>query len=218
MRLFSKVGFLLVPVLVSLLSGCVNRAPYDYTALQASKPCSIVVIPPNNNTVEVNAQYVFLSTISKPLAEKGYYVFPVSVIDHFLKENGLPTPAEMNAVPLDKIGENIGADAVLYVSIENWGQKFELLSSRAVVHAKLRLVDVKTGEQLWDAVAYAEYKSGDGGGGLMGALVGAIAEQIAGSIVDRTPQLSRQANRVAIFNQSRGLLNGPYRPEPEVKK
>ena len=73
MRLFSNRWILLVPILVLLLSGCVNRTPYDYTALNNSKPRSIVVIPPNNNTVEVNAQYIFLSTISKPLAEKGYY-------------------------------------------------------------------------------------------------------------------------------------------------
>jgi hypothetical protein len=40
--------------------------------------------------------YIYLSTLTKPLAEKGYYVLPVAVIDQFLKENGLPTPAEMN--------------------------------------------------------------------------------------------------------------------------
>ncbi|PCJ41013.1 MAG: hypothetical protein COA99_09110 [Moraxellaceae bacterium] len=217
MRLPSNKLTILIALLVSVLSGCVTPLPYDYTALQNSKPRSIVVIPPNNNTVEVNAQYIFLSTISKPLAEKGYYVFPVSVIDHFLKENGLPTPAEMNSIPLDKIGEHIGADAVLYVSIEEWGQKFELFSSKAVVNAKLRLVDVKTGELLWDAVAYAVQKSGDGGGGIAGAIAAAIVEQVAGSLVDKTKGLSSTANNAAIFNHTRGLLNGPYKPTPVVK-
>jgi len=165
----------------------------------------------------VNAQYVFLSTISKPLAEKGYYVFPVSVIDHFLKENGLPTPAEMNSIPLDKIGEHIGADAVLYVSIKEWGQKYELLSSKAVVNAQLRLVDVKTGQQLWHSTAFAVQKSSDGGGGLAGALLGAIVSQISGSMSDQTPKLSRAANTQAINSRNSGLLNGPYRPVAVVK-
>ena len=217
MHRLNNKWIVLIPLMIFTLSGCVTRPPYDYTALINSKPRSIVVIPPNNNTVEVNAQYIFLSTISKPLAEKGYYVFPVSVIDHFMKENGLPTPAEMNSVPLDKIGENIGADAVLYVTIEDWGQKFELLASRSVVHATLRLVDVKTGVQLWDATAFAQYKSGDGGGGLAGALLGAIVTQIAGSFDDKTPELSRSANSIAISNHSRGLLNGPYKPVTTVK-
>ncbi|MBV1880071.1 MAG: DUF799 domain-containing protein [Pseudomonadales bacterium] len=211
MTLSKKVIFLL-PILVSILSGCVSQPPYDYSALIQSKPRSIVVIPPMNNTVEVNAQYKFLSTISKPLADKGYYVFPVSVIDHFLKENGLPTPAEMNSIPLDKIGEIIGADAVLYVSIDQWGQKFQLISSKAIVGAKLRLVDVKTGAQLWDAKVYAEKASGDGGGGIMGALVAAVVEQVSGSIKDQTVGLSRTANNMAINSHRRGLLDGPYRP------
>lgn len=212
MSSLGKTFIYLMPILVSFLSGCVTQLPYDYSALNASKPRSIVVIPPQNNTVEVNAQYIFLSTISKPLAEKGYYVFPVSVIDNFLKENGLPTPAEMNSVPLDKIDKIIGADAVLYVSIEEWGQKYQLISSKAVVKAQLKLVDVKTGTLLWDSTVSAEHASGDGGGGLAGALLGAIIEQVGGSLVDKTRGLSRNANTMAINNSKSGLLNGPYRP------
>lgn len=204
MSLLNKKYIYLSLFLIITLAGCATQTPYDYSALQNSKPRSIVVIPPQNNTVEVNAPYIFLSTISRPLSEKGYYVFPVSVIDHFLKENGLPTPAEMNAAPLDKIGEHIGADAVLYVSIEEWGQKYRVLSSKAVTHATLRLVDVRTGELLWDAKAYAEQSSGNSG------LLAAVVDQIVGSIVDATPNVSRRANDVAINNSHRGLLNGPY--------
>ena len=210
---WTKRTFLLMPLAILILSGCAPKQPYDYTALERSKPKSILVLPPLNNTVEVNAPYVYLSTISRPLAEKGYYVFPVSVIDHFMKENGLSSPAEMHAVPLEKLTEHIGTDAVLYVSLEEWGQKYELLSSRAVVRANMRLVDSRSGELLWDAELFAQQKSGDGGGGIAGALVGAIVEQIAGSVNDRTPELSRMANKISINDQLRGLPNGPYAPE-----
>ena len=210
MQLIKKTSKYFIPFFVLILTGCVTSQPYDYTALENSKPRSIVVIPPLNNSVEVGAPYVFLSTISKPLAEKGYYVFPVSVIDNFLKQNGLPTPAEMNTIPLNKIREHIGADSVLYVSIEEWGQSYQLISSVTVVKAHLRLVDTKTGELLWNSTAFAQKSSGDGGGGPLGALIGAIVEQIASSIVDHTPVLARQANSRAVFNDVNGLLNGPY--------
>jgi hypothetical protein len=59
---------------------------------------------------------------ARPLAEKGYSVFSVAVIGIFLKGNALPTPAEMNRIPLNKIAEHIGADAVLYVAIEDWSR------------------------------------------------------------------------------------------------
>ena len=205
-RLFSALAIIL------LLSGCATTTPYDYTALKNSKPRSIVVIPPNNTSIEVNAPYIYLSTLTRPLAEKGYYVFPVSVIDHFLKENGLPTPADMNNIPLDKIGEHIGADAVLYISIQDWGQKYQIIQSTTTVNASLRLVDVKTGALLWETTAIAQSSSGDGGGGLIGSLVGAIATQVlASTISDPTPDIARQANYIAINNEERGLLDGPYR-------
>jgi len=207
-----KVVKLIVLLSISVLTACATK-PYDYTALKQSKPTSILVIPPNNQTVEVNAPYVFLSTITQPLAEKGYYVYPVSVIDNFMKENGLPTPAEMNAVPLDKLTEIIGPDAVLYTEILEWGQKYQLLSSKSVVSAKMKLVDAKTGVLLWNGFAYAEQASGDGGGGIAGVLLSAVVEQVVGSIVDRTPQLSRLANNNAIDNRYRGLLDGPYLPK-----
>jgi len=208
-----KRSLLLLSFSVIFLAGCQTLPPYDYSALIASKPKSILVIPPNNSSIEVNAPYIFLSTISKPLAEKGYYVFPVSIIDHFLKENGLPTPAEMNAIPLDKIREHIGADAVLYVSIKEWGQKYQLISSKATVNSHLKLVDTRTGTLLWEGNARAEQASGDGGGGLLGAIIAATVEQIAGSMVDITPSLSSLANNQTINQKDHGLLDGPYKPQ-----
>ncbi|MEY8212446.1 MAG: DUF799 family lipoprotein [Colwellia sp.] len=209
---------LLTVCLILLAAGCAT-VPTDYSAFKKSQPRSILIIPPNNNSLEVNAPYIYLSTLSRPLAEKGYYVFPVSVIDHFLKENGLPTPAEMNGISLEKISEHIGADAVLYISITDWGQKFLIIESKTVVEAKLKLVDVKTGVTLWQSTALAQKSSGDGGGGLAGALVGAIVTQIlASTISDPTPSLARQANNVAINSERHGLPNGPYKKMLEEAK
>jgi hypothetical protein len=104
MKKILKLGFL-IAFLSIFIVGCNKHEvkPYDYTAFKKSKPRSIVVIPPKNNSIEVNASYIYLSTLTKPLAEKGYYVLPVAVIDQFLKENGLPTPAEMNIIRIIRI-------------------------------------------------------------------------------------------------------------------
>lgn len=204
-----KSGLMLSVLMLVFFSGCAVQ-PYDYTAFHAAKPRSILVIPPMSDSTDVDSTYTFLSTISKPLAEKGYYVFPVAVIDTLLKENGLPTPVEMNSIPLDKIHNVTGADAVLYVHINQWGQKFQVLSSVAIVDSSVRLVDTRTGALLWEANVQAQQSSGDGGGGLAGALIGAIADQIVGALVDKTYGLSSQANLVAINNKARGMLPGPY--------
>lgn len=194
------------------LMSCTTVQPYDYTALKNAAPRSILVIPPLNNSVDVTAPYSYLSTVSQPIAEKGYYVFPVSVIDAFFKENGLPTPMEMNSIPLDKIREHTGADAVLYVTIEDWGQKFVLLSSQTIVKGNVKLVSAITGNLLWEAPIRAELGSGNSGNGLAGALVNAIVTQIVASTHDRTPDAARMANNMAFYSAERGLLPGPYAP------
>ena len=147
-------------------------------------PRSVLVLPPLNQSVQVNAPYSYLSTVSQPLAEAGYYVFPVAVIDAFMKENGLPTPGEMHEVPLDKIGEVFGADAVLYVLIEDYGQKYQVLSSTTVVKAKAKLVDVPTGSTLWEGGVQVAQGSGDSGGGVIGMLVTAAVAQMIESTSD----------------------------------
>ena len=127
------------------------------------------------------------------------------------KIRSTPTPEEMNSIPLDKIRQHIGADAVLYVTIEEWGQKYQVIASTTVVRATMRLVDTRTGTQLWNASAHAEQGS-DSGQGLAGALLSALVEQIAGSLSDRTPRVARTANNAAINHPDTGLLNGPYVP------
>ncbi len=194
-----------------MLTGCATTEPYNYDALLAAKPRSILVIPPLNESLEVNASYIDLSTLSRPLAEKGYYVFPVAVIESFMKENGLPSPDEMNQVPLDKLHENTGADAVLYIRISDWGQKYSVLDSSTVVVSHVKLVDARTGALLWDADASA-VQSGNSSGGLLEALVAAAITQIIGDMTDMTPTVARLANAQAINNPQRGLLNGPYAP------
>ncbi|WP_028885654.1 DUF799 domain-containing protein [Teredinibacter turnerae] len=199
-----------------LLSGCDTAPQQENSLIYTYAPRSILVIPPMNNSVEVNASYTFMSTLSRPLAEKGYYVFPVAVIDNFLKENGLPTPAEMNGIALDKIQQHIGADAVLYVSIDEWGQKFQLVSSVTIVRATLTMVDTATGTEIWKArVSGSDSNSNSNqqGGGIAGAILSAVVSQIANSLQDNTYELSRQATNRTV---AADLPKGPYRLEAEA--
>lgn len=209
--MINKVKLILIVMMLAVASGCAVQEPRKPT-LYGPLPTSILVLPPLNNSVEVNAPYTFISTISRPLAERGYYVFPVSVIDAFLKNNGLPTPAEMNAVPIDKFNEHIAPDAILYTTITDWGQKYQVLSSNTVVKADLKLVDAKTGQLLWKGRISEKRSSGDNNqGGLVGALVSAVVDQVAGSLKDYTPELSRTGAYNVLSRYSSRLPDGPYR-------
>jgi len=57
-----------------------------------------------------------------------------------MKENGLPHPQDMHGVPISKLKEVINADAVMYIHITKFDQKFELISSDTKVSATAKLV------------------------------------------------------------------------------
>jgi hypothetical protein len=194
------------------LAGCATK-PYDYANFRAHPPRSIVVLPPINQSTDINGTYSYLSTVTRPLAEMGYYVFPVAEIDQLMKENGLPTAGEMHQAPLKKIGEIIGADSVLYVTLKKYGSKYEVLSSVTTVSADARLLDVKTGLTLWEGSVVAQKSSGDSGGGIIGALVTAALTQVINSATDPAHEASSQANFQLFTPKDRGLLHGPYFPK-----
>ena len=185
-----------------------------YALYRELMPRSILVFPPVNESVDVNASYSWLTTASEPIAEQGYYVFPVAIVDEFMKENGLPNPEDMHTAPLDKIGEIFGADAVMYVTIEEYGQKFELIQSTTRVVARAELVDVDTGQVFWaDRVDYADSGSNNNaGGGLLGAVISAAVAQVGDTISDAAHDASILANQRLFRYGGNQLLLGPGHP------
>ena len=192
-----------------MMTGCVT--PYDYTTYREHPPRSILVLPPINQSTDIRATYGYLSTVTKPIAEMGYYVFPVGVIDQVMKENGLPTAGEMHAVPLDKIHEVIGADAVLYCVITQYGSKYQVISSTTVVTVEAKLVDVKTGKLLWAGKGNLAQSSSSGN--IIVDLIASPINQAINQSTDQAHGLSAMVNTQLIMTKDRGLLTGPYFPK-----
>ena len=196
---------------LALLTGCAT--PRDYTAFRQHAPRSVLVLPPLNESLDIKATYGVLSTVTRPLSEMGYYVFPVAVIDQFLKENGLPTAGEMHQIPLDRIHDIIGADAVLYMDVEDYGTKYSILDSSTIVRLRARLVDVESGDLLWDGQVDVRVSSSGGGGGLVGMLISATVNQVVASGTDQAHDVAAQANAQLLTTRGKGLLFGPYHPK-----
>lgn len=203
--------FIILTITAILLTGCETTKPYDYTNYVKHHPKSILVLPPINESNEVAGTYSYYSTISKPLGELGYYVFPIGVIDRFFKENGMPNPADMHSVALDKIDEIYGADSVLYIILKEYGTEYKVLTTTSTVIAEASLIDVETGIVLWSGTVKAIESSDDAGGGLVGMLVNAAVTQIVGQTSDRAHLVSKVAN--IQFQNPNHLLPGPYKPQ-----
>jgi hypothetical protein len=212
MKAIRSIPLLAATGVLMMFTGCVT--PYDYTDYRAHPPRSILILPPLNESADVRATYGYLSKVTKPIAELGYYVFPVAVVDQVMKENGLPTAAEMHGVSLKKIDEVIGADAVLYTTVKEYGSKYYVITSITTVTAESKLVDVKTGTLIWDG----KDTSSDSGSFLCQQM---IDDPILGVFVAPFVQAYNNASDSAhdvsastsywMFNQQdQGLLPGPY--------
>ena len=193
------------------LSGCAT--PYNYTNFRKHKPRSILVLPPLNNANDIRGTYSYLSTVSMPVAEKGFYVFPVTIVDQMMKENGVTTPHDMHQISLNKFSEIIGPDAILYLTLEQYGTKFVVVSSQTQVTVKGKLVDARTGTLLWEGRATATDASNSNNG--LASIISAVIVQAVNSTVDHAREVSQIANQNLFFTESQGLLNGPYHPKPD---
>lgn len=211
MARFSRFAACLLPAVLAV--GCATKqASYDYTAFKAAKPRSIVVLPPLNNSPEVNAGNSVYAQVSYPLAEAGYYVLPVAVVGETFKQNGLSNAAEIHGVDARKLQEIFGADAGMYITIEKYGSTYTVIDSVSVVAVTAKLVDLKTGTLLWEGAASASSNEGgnNGGGGLIGALVAAAVKQIINSTTDASHPIAGLANvRLLSAGGPNGMLYGP---------
>ena len=198
------------------LSACVTPpAARDYSVFQAEHPRSILVVPVLNNTVNVKAPEFFLSTVSRPFAERGYYVFPAHMVNRMLDEDGLSDPGLVHSADPTKLGKLFDCDGVLYVTIQRWDSQYLILSTTTTVKFDYALKSCKTGALLWDNTQTMVYspQSNSSGGSVLGAL---IAKAIIAAMEKGAPNympLTIQANAMAAGTPGQGLPDGPYLTE-----
>lgn len=205
--------------LMGVLSGCVMPPPventYDYSAFRSADPRSILIVPVVNNTVDVDASDYFLSAISQPVAERGYYVFPVNMVKRVMEEDGLSDANMVHSADPTRLAELFGADAVLYVSVERWDAQYAVLVTTVTVEFSYVLKDGHTGQVLWGTDQKFVYQSG-GGGSSGNGLADLIIMLVDAAVTKASPNympLARQANGKAVVESHHGLPAGPYRPE-----
>jgi len=199
--------------LIVILSACHARKPYDYRPYLENMPASILVLPPVNESLTVMAPYMYLSIISRPIAEKGYYVFPVAVIDALMKENGVSSPEDMHRISLKKIDEIIHPDAVLYVNIKEWGTKYKVIDSQTIVCISAKLVDTDTGNVIWKNSRKEVRSSNDNANNIIEMLIGALVNQVLSNFLDPTIGVAHKVNNRLYYNNYSGLLPGKYHPQ-----
>ncbi len=197
-------------------AGCATTAPvpYDYSQYRIESPGSIVILPALNNTLNVNAPDYFLSTLSEPVGERGYYVFPAYMVSRVLEDNGLSDAGLVHGADTRRIGELFGCEAAMYVVIDRWESQYVLVATQTTVEFSYQLRSCETGESLWSTTETMTYspQASNSGNPLADLLVQAVVAAVEKADPNYMP-LARQANLMATARPGFGLPAGPYLQE-----
>jgi hypothetical protein len=193
------------------LSGCATTVPLDYTAFQKAKPVSLLVMPPLNDAPDVKATPAVWAQATLPLAEAGYYVLPATLVDETFQQNGVMTANDAAEIPYEKLRDFFGADAAVYIRVKKYGTSYAVVLSDTRVEVEAKIVDLRTGTELWAGTAVASStEQQQQQGGLVGLLVAAIVNQVVGTATDAAFNYAAIANaRLLGAPRVNGVLPGP---------
>ena len=202
---------ILLALACCLLSSCgmmdfVTRES-QYAKMYEEKPVTMLVMPPINNSSNVEAKDLLYTSISRPLVEAGYYVIsPLLAMDILKAESAYDAELFFDA-PLTMFNNFFGADAVVFSVIDSWAKK------GMGIQTKIRYVikSAHTNEILFDRSCdlYLDLSIDSGSEGLLGALVDLAASAISTAVTDHIVA-ARKANYYIFRDIPRGKYSSEY--------
>lgn len=151
MKATGTFSFLFLAAALWILGGCsagvkVTKAPdFDEKAVRL---IAVMPIPPEGCDDAVSA--VVRELILDELYFKGYPKIPLSMVDQRLNgTGGGQESGDKGTVPPEAAGPLIGADAVLYSTIEKRSGTSLLFYAPTTVRVSMVLRSTHTGEELW---------------------------------------------------------------------
>lgn len=212
---------LIIILFLANLFGCATYITKEEFAPQMYKehPISILVLPPMNNSTAADAKEYYSTTVAEPLTNSGYYVFPMEIVNDVLQQEGLYDTETMLSVPVEKFREYFGADAVLYVTIEEWDTQYLITAGSVNVKAVCELKSTTSGETLWfydDRISVNTSGSDGGAGGWVGLLAKVVTTAIQTAATDYVP-IAREVNKNIFKAMPFGKYNSRYEQDQKDK-
>ena len=183
----------------------------QYAKMYEEKPITLLVMPPINNSTNVEAKELLYTSISRPLVEAGYYVISPLLAMEILKAESAYDSEMFFDAPLTAFQNYFGADAVVFSVIDTWAKK------GMGIETKIRYVikSAHTNEILFDRSCdlYLDLSIDTGTSGLLGALADIAASAINTAATDHI-KAARKANYFIL----RDIPRGKYSPEYMLDK
>lgn len=190
-----KRSFFLLLLLVLTVSACGLSSSLTrqslYPGMYEERPVTLLVMPPINNTANVDAKELLYTSISRPLAEAGYYVIPPALAMEVLRQESAYDAELFLDRPLRQFHDFFGADAVVFSVIEDW------VKQGIGIRTKIRyfIKSTTTDRILFDRTCdlFLDLSVDSGNNGLLGALVDLAASALSTALTDHI-EAARKAN------------------------
>ena len=186
----------------------------QYAKMYEEQPIKLLVMPPINNSTNVEAKDLLYTSISRPLIEAGYYVFsPLLAMDILKAESAYDAELFFES-SLEAFNSYFGADAVVFSVIDKWAKK------GLGIETKIRYVikSAYTNEILFDRSCdlYLDLSvNSTSSYGLLGALVDLAASAINTAVTNHIVA-ARKANYFILGDIPRGQYNPDHMLDKEV--
>lgn len=207
-----KAILILIP-LAFVLTNCVSTSSNipkseAYKGIYDEAPLSVLIMPPINNSNNVEAKEYFHSTLNIPIANSGYYVIPPFLSMEILKRESAFDSELFIDGSLSKFQEVFGADIAVFTIIHKWEKSG--LASNVYVEVEYLIRSTKTDQLLYRRKTNATYDASVSTG--MGGFLGAIADLTASAINTAATKHVDVARATNAFT-FKDLPAGKYSPE-----
>ncbi|KGN93553.1 GNA1162 family protein [Porphyromonas crevioricanis] len=185
----------------------------QYASLYENMPATILVMPPINNSSNVEAKDLLYTSISRPLVEAGYYVIsPLLAMDVLKSESAYDAELFIDK-PLTMFRDYFGADAVVFSQIDDWTKR------GLGIETKIRYIikSTITNEILFDRSCdlYLDLQQNSGIGSTFSAFVDLVASVIVTATTDHIVA-ARKANYYIFKDMPHGKYSPLYLKDKDV--
>lgn len=208
----------MISVAVLLFSSCSTSSLHTrvslYPKMYEEKPVSLLVMPPINNTTNVEAKDLLYTSISHPLIEAGYYVVSPHLAMEFLKNESAYDAEMFIDGDVSMFGKVFGVDAVIFSVVDKWQKQGLGIST----YIRYIVKSTKTNEILFERKCdlYLDLQVQSGQGGALGLLVDLAASAILTASTDHIVA-ARKCNRYVFSDFPRGKYNPNFGLDKETK-
>lgn len=205
-----KFHFILIAFCALLFASCetLNHTRGElYPKMYDEKPVTLLVMPPINNSNNVEAKDLLYTSISQPLAEAGYYVISPHLAMEIFKTESAYDAENFIEGNVGMFGKVFGADAVIFSVIDEWKKKGFGIETKITYIVK----STRTNEVLFDRTCDLYLDLSDNnyyGGGLVGSLANLAVSAINTALTDHIVA-ARNCNQYIFAD----IPQGKYRAE-----